>query len=320
MIATSLSLDEHAGHGCGEGTIISRQPSAVTVEWQAAAATVTRALYLSGAGCAGHIAGGNRSEATMDVRVLPVEFTDIAGEVRAHLAGLPSLIDSYLEDHILGSNHYRLLVAGQAAGFASIHGKQVITQFSLSAPYQTFGQAAFAQVRRMEEARSAYVPTCDEFYLSHALDDYRQLAKQAYFFQTAGGGSPDDVTDSYDIRPATSADLACLREETADFFDPLEDRIASGEVFVTIRGERTVGFGALIPSVLYHAVASIGMFTIPAFRGHGVGTATISLLIRECGRRGLRPVAGCWYFNHSSKRTLERAGMVSPTRLLKIHF
>jgi GNAT superfamily N-acetyltransferase len=81
-----------------------------------------------------------------------------------------------------------------------------------------------------------------------------------------------------------------------------------------------VGFGVLVPSTLQDAVASIGMFTIAAFRGQGVGMATISLLMDECHKRGIRPVAGCWYFNHGSKRTLERAGMVSRTRLLKIDF
>ena len=35
---------------------------------------------------------------------------------------LPSAIDSFLEDHILASNHYRIVVAGETAGFASIHG------------------------------------------------------------------------------------------------------------------------------------------------------------------------------------------------------
>ena len=34
-------------------------------------------------------------------------------------------------------------------------------------------------------------------------------------------------------------------------------------------------------------------------------------------RRSLRPVAGCWYYNHRSRRTLQRAGMYSSTRLLK---
>ena len=60
--------------------------------------------------------------------------------------------------------------------------------------------------------------------------------------------------------------------------------------------------------------------TIERFRGKGVGTATIALLRAECHRRGIRPVAGCWYYNHTSKRTLERAGMYSPTRLLRIDY
>jgi GNAT superfamily N-acetyltransferase len=67
-------------------------------------------------------------------------------------------------------------------------------------------------------------------------------------------------------------------------------------------------------------VASIGMYTIEPFRGTGVGTATIRLLIVECRRRGLRAAAGCWYYNHLSKRTLECAGMVTQTRLLKIEY
>jgi GNAT superfamily N-acetyltransferase len=62
------------------------------------------------------------------------------------------------------------------------------------------------------------------------------------------------------------------------------------------------------------------MHTIEKFRRQGVGTATIQLLIDECRRRGLRPVAGCWYYNHFSKKTLERAGMYTATRLLKVDY
>ena len=39
-------------------------------------------------------------------------------------------------------------------------------------------------VRRLESVGAVFVPTCDEFYLSHAIDDYRQLLKQAYFFES----------------------------------------------------------------------------------------------------------------------------------------
>ena len=126
----------------------------------------------------------------MDTHFAPVAFVEIERAVRDHLAGLPAAIDSFLEDHFRASSHYRIAVAGEAAGFASIHHGNLITQFVLSEPYRRYGQSLFGQLRRREQVQAAFVPTCDEFFLAHALDDYRQLAKQAYFFAAARTPSP----------------------------------------------------------------------------------------------------------------------------------
>src|SRR5215218_6170726 len=122
------------------------------------------------------------------------------------------------------------------------------------------------------------------------------------------------------MRPVVIDDTDFMRQEAGDFFEHPERQIAAGELFVTLRGEEPVGFGILVKSTLYDDVASIGMYTIERFRQTGVGTATIGILIAECRRRSLRPVAGCWYYNHRSRRTLQRAGMYSSTRLLKIDY
>jgi GNAT superfamily N-acetyltransferase len=256
----------------------------------------------------------------MDATFAPVPFAEIQGEVRRHLAALPSAIDSFLEDHVLASIHYRIVVAGETAGFASIHGERLITQFALAEPFKRYGQPTFGQLRQLERVRSAFVPTCDEFFLAHALDDYGQLARQAYFFATAHDAPPSVGPDPYSLRPAEPGDAPFVQQQSGDFFAPIERRVAARELFVTLRGDEPVGFGILIASSLYDDVASIGMYTIERFRREGVGTATIARLIEECRRRGLRPVAGCAYANHPSKRTLDRAGMNSPTRLLKIDF
>ena len=253
----------------------------------------------------------------MDARVTPVPFAEIEGAVRRHLAALSAAIDSFLEEHILASAHYRIDVGGEAAGFASVHGEALITQFALAEPYQRYGQPVFGQVRRLEQVRAAFVPTCDEFFLTHALDDHRQLAQQAYFFAEARD-APAGAGEPWSLRPASPGDAAFVRGEAGDFFEPVERRVGAGELFLTLRGGEPVGFGILQVSALSEAVASIGMYTVERFRGGGVGSATIGLLREECRRRGLRPVAGCWYHNHRSKRTLERAGMFSPTRLLRV--
>ena len=256
----------------------------------------------------------------MDATFVPVGFAEIADEVRRHLAALPSTIDSFLEEHLIPAAHLRILVAGEMAGFASIYEERLITQFALADRYKRHGQRIYGQLRRLEQVRTAFVPTCDEFYLAHALDDYLRLARRAYFFATSPDIPPPSLAANFALRPADPADAAFIRQESGDFFEDVDRHIAAREIVVTLRDAEPVGFGILIRSALYEAVASVGMYTRERFRRDGVGTATIALLIEECRRRGLRATAGCWYYNHRSKRTLERAGMFATTRLLEIDY
>jgi hypothetical protein len=118
----------------------------------------------------------------LNLTIKPVAFDAVRVRIKQHLESLPSAIDSFLEDHILESSHYQIFISSEEAGFTSIHKGSLITQFSLLPQFRKYGQDTFASVKRLEEAQAAFVPTCDEFFLSHALDDYRQLNKQAYFF------------------------------------------------------------------------------------------------------------------------------------------
>src|SRR5215216_1386144 len=180
----------------------------------------------------------------MDTHFAPVAFTEIREATRQHLRALPSAIESFLEDHILASHHYRIVVVGETAGFASIHEEGLITQFALAEPYRRHGQALFRELRLMEQVRSAFVPTCDQFFLAHALDDYRQLAKQAYFFATPSDVGEAAASDRYSMRPAAIDDANFVRQESGDFFEHLERHIAAGELFVTLRDEESSDSGS----------------------------------------------------------------------------
>jgi hypothetical protein len=59
---------------------------------------------------------------TIEAHFSPVAFAAIRDAVREHLAALPHAIDSFLEERIRDSHHYRIVVAGATAGFAAIHG------------------------------------------------------------------------------------------------------------------------------------------------------------------------------------------------------
>lgn len=247
-----------------------------------------------------------------------VELDEIREDVRRHITALPAAFDSFLEERILTSSHYRMFINHEAAGFASIHGGNLITQFAMEDRFKRYGQQAFSMLRRMERVQAAFVPTFDECYLAHALDGYRQLAKQAYFF--ADAGEPLEKPGQFTLRSAEPGDAEFIRREAGDLFDRIEERIAAGQLFVTLRGDEPVGFGIREISALYDDVASVGMHTIARFRQQGVGTTTIRLLIDDTRKRGLRAVAGCWYYNHNSKKTLEAAGLYTQTRLLKVDY
>ena len=258
----------------------------------------------------------------VEIRFAPATFEALGGVFRAHLAALPGPVDSYFEDHLVASRPYRIMIDGAAAGFAAIHGDNLIVQFALDPPYRRFGQAAFARLRKQEQVSAAFVPTCDEFYLAHALDDYRQLTRQAYFFAAAPDAAERaaERARGHRLRPATEDDLPLIRRESGEFFAPIDRWLAERALFVTTRDGEPVGFGLAARSTLYPATASIGMFVIENQRRAGVGTATIALLIAECTGQGVRPIAGCWYYNHRSTATLERAGMYAPTRLLRVEY
>ncbi|MBP8251838.1 MAG: hypothetical protein KAX40_05705 [Herpetosiphon sp.] len=255
----------------------------------------------------------------MPITFTQTELISIQHDVSAHLSVLPSAVDSFMEEHIFDSAHYRIMLDGEYAGFTSVHKANLLTQFVLFPQFRQHGQAIFAQAKRLDHVQAAFVPTCDELYLAHALDHYKQMHKQAYFFATPHDFVPQPVTE-YQLQLATSDDIDFITANSGDFFGDVVPWIEQNKILLTMRDAECVGFGVMEKGRLINNIASIGMFVIERFRQHGVGTATIRLLLQHCIAQNLRPIAGCWYYNHTSKKTLERAGMYTQTRLLKVEF
>ena len=264
-------------------------------------------------------------EYNMNIKFIPANLSQIAGTLTQHLTTLSSPVDTFFEEHIQDSTHYQIVIDDAEGGYTSIHDGTMIVQFCLYDPFKRYGQAAFQRAKKLETVQRALVPTCDEFFLSHALDAHRLFEMQAYTFQVGPGVALRDTgtgaaADLLSFRRAEAGDAALIRQESETFFDPIEERIERGELFITYRQNECAGFGIMVPSHFVQNRADVGMFTRPTFRNAGVGTATIRLLLAECRRRDLQAVAGCWYYNHFSKQTLEKAGMFSQTRLLKISY
>ena len=266
-----------------------------------------------------------------------------------YLRSLSSPIESYIEQHILDSQFYRITIDGAEAGAFALHDGALLTHFHLAGSARRRGQSAMARILADHPVSAALVPTCDEYFLSHAIDREHELGRQAYMF--VEGNASDDLTTpdppttpAVVYRAAEPADAAAIRELSGDFLNQLDDRIAQGQIYVghiepagstvaelggpDLGGPDLGGLdlgdlvtvGIAEPGRLLIGYASIGMYVHEAYRQRGIGTATIRYLRRLCHERGVTPIAGCWYYNHQSKMTLEAAGMVTMSRLLRIDF
>jgi GNAT superfamily N-acetyltransferase len=216
---------------------------------------------------------------------------------------------------------FRIVDADAETGCFAIHEGGLLTLFHVRREQQRLGQQLLKDIRQKHEIGSALVPTCDEFFLSHVLDEYRELKMQAYFF-TDSGKDPASPPGAADVqyRLARPTDAATITAVGGDFLEDAADRISRNEVTVGLLGREIVSIGLIIPNRLLRRHASIGMFTVADHRRRGIGTRTILHLKRLCRAQGITPVAGCGYGNRASKATLEAAGMVTRTRLLRIGF
>ncbi|MBM7845483.1 GNAT family N-acetyltransferase [Herpetosiphon giganteus] len=255
----------------------------------------------------------------MQFRFISIDFAVIKPIVVDYYVQLLTHVDSFFEDRLLHAAWYQIMLDQAAIGLAAVHDASMLVHFSLQTGYQQYGQIAFEQAKKLANVQAAFVPTNDQWLLSHALDQHRQLHKQAYFFQ-ANDQALLEASPSEQLRLATEVDIGLITEHASDLFDQIPQRVAWQQLFCFSINDEIIGFGIIEPSSIYQQVASIGMHINLAYRQQGYGTRLIQVLIRHCQNQQLEPIAGCWYYNHNSKKTLERAGMYSSTRLLKIEF
>jgi len=257
----------------------------------------------------------------LNLKINFVSYDKIKDKLLDNIKEHSLYIESFLEDHIIKSNHYEICVNSNQIGYFSIFNNNIITQYYLIKEYRHFSQEIFDKIRRYEDVKKAFVPTSADFFLTNAIDYQKQIELQAYFFED----SKREIVDSKIIKGfycvlATDNDIKFIKDKSGDFLDELEMRIKNNEIYLGYLNEKIISIGIIEKSLFYKDIASIGMFTLSEYRVSGIGRNTILQLKKLCYKNNYIPVAGCWYYNHNSKKTLESAGMYSTSRLLVLHF
>lgn len=250
---------------------------------------------------------------------LSVEKEDIQPLFNKYLASLNDVFDDYLEEHILASIFYTIEFDDEIIGYFAIYENHLLTQFFMMDEYLHLAQGCFKSILSKMDITYAYVPTCDELFLSLGMDFQKSIEMQAYFFKDTKRDVPPPVFPKSMLRLANLSDVEKIKALSGDFFHNLYQEVSDRKIYI-LEDDEIYGFGIIGLNTIHKAYRGIGMYTVEKHRRKGVGRSIILHLKDLCYTVDYQPLPGCWYYNYNSKRTLESCGFVSKTRLLKIKF
>ncbi|BES65136.1 hypothetical protein SANA_15750 [Gottschalkiaceae bacterium SANA] len=252
-----------------------------------------------------------------EIHTMPTTWRQVNSMVEDLIKTLNGPTDSFWEEKLIHANVYQISKNNQAIGFFSVFQKETITSFYLIPEAWSDAQEIFQLAIKHEFVQEALVATCDEAFLSHSLDVGKKVERQAYFFETL---RINESKGPFSLEVAMESDQSFIQEKSGEFFDDLEQQICRQEIYLGKVGDEIVGFGVMELGVIRKEMASIGMYVCEEYRRKGFGTRIIQELQRRTIDKNRIPIAGCWVWNHGSKKTLERAGLISQTRYMKISF
>ena len=239
--------------------------------------------------------------------------------LKSHIKSLSYPMDSWLEDNLLfKATIYKLMCGNACIGYAA-QLKQTLQFFYVRKTYFRYAPALLEKFITDKAVVKVFVMTQDSLLCALISEWEYEKRKQACFFTDSRRPiKPVTTFGNAVFRIAAATDTRRIRGVAGKFFDDksggfscLEERIAAGMIFVLEDKNKLLGCGIIEKGLICHDCVSIGMFVNRKYHGKGCAT-TILLTLKEWAyQHGLKPVAGCWYYNTLSRNSLEAAGMIA---------
>jgi predicted acetyltransferase len=250
--------------------------------------------------------------------ILQSTINDLKPLIALHMAGLSYPMDSWLEDRLLESDIYELKLDSRTIGYAGLF-QETVQFFYVKKEYFRYAPEALSQFIEEKALERVFIMTQDTLLDGLIAEWDHDIERQACWFSDGGYPvEPDPIMCQAVFRTASAKDIELIRQVAGDFFeeasggfDCLEDRVTAETIFILEQQDALIGFGIIETSQFCTDYVSIGMFVNPKHRKKR-GARTILLNLKEIAyKMNLKPVAGCWYYNTLSRKSLESAGMIA---------
>lgn len=261
---------------------------------------------------------------TPEIKITPCKWDEISSSVTDYFTSNKITIESFYEDHVLSGNHYKFMCGDELAGYFAIHEGSTVVLFNVFPHYANQAQELFARVKKYESVTNAMVATGDEFFISHCVDNFQRIEKQAYFSIYTEKEISAEKTIPLTLRLADVDKDEELFKLSKGFLDGEADSIRNGldvlKIYIAELDSEIVGFGVIQYGQIVKDIASIGMYVCEEFRRKGIAANILQNLKHIAWDNGCRAFSGCWYYNHNSKKSMESAGAYSKSRLVRFFF
>jgi hypothetical protein len=256
-----------------------------------------------------------------NISIMKCEFKDIRAYVSEYYKQNKIIVDSFWEGHIRKSNYYKIMYDGNFIGYFAINKETILVLFNIFEDFRNISRELFTVIKNYENVKEALIPTGDEFFISHAFDNYIKIDKQAYF-AIYTDQSPKKLLNVEFELATIEKDMEILKL-CHDFLKDVIEEVKVRddlEIYIAKHEKNVIGFGIIDYQNIVDLYASTGMIVREEYRQMGYGANILNGLKNIAKSKGKIILSGCWYYNHNSIKTMESAGAYSKTRLLRFYF
>lgn len=260
------------------------------------------------------------------VKIDKVKWEDIKNLYEDYLLELGYRNDGFHNSMLFEGEGYGIYIKSKCIGFCSIGESwskgRILRGFYIIPIERKKSIEIFNEVLETLKVESVLVVSNDAHYIGLAFEKMNSLKKtfdmQGFNFVY---GKPENEPEYNinEIREVGQAEYELMNKCTENQWDGCFEN-EKFKFYKIIKNNETLGYGSIGKMINNKKNVDIGNYTLPKHRGKGVGRSMIINLSKIAISKKLIPVAGCWYENKESMRTLISAGFIPENRIFYIRF
>lgn len=253
-----------------------------------------------------------------DILIRETNYAQVEDLVTGHISTLAFPFDSYLEDILLDAQLYCFVRDDYPVGYFAVS-EQTLQFFHIIKSQYRYAPLLLERAVTELKLSDVRVISQDSRLCALMVEwDYESERGACWFTDSGTEVVSASKVPGGVLRKAQPGDLGAVQQATGDFFSEesggftsLSQRIDAQTIFMLEEKGELLGCGIVENGRVCTDYMSIGMFVCPQHRQKGVARSILLGLKDYAYAKGKKPLAGCWYYNTLSRRSLESAGMIA---------